>query len=128
MTDTIYLVLYGLLFLSGLFMFPAWSAVAAGAARDKDRKTRNIAWFLMLNSIGTVIVFGVRLLYGFDTGNWRSLGGAYGAAILVGLGLFEASKVGLLWEARAGRMAKGWRWFSALSAAWAAFAVGWMVL
>ena len=126
MTNGLYLALYGLLFLSGCFMLPAWLGIMGRAKAQGDGEFRTVAGALALNSGGTAIVFGFRLLFGFETGNWTSVGGIIGGIILGGLVMIEASKVALMTVRRGHGHGTLWRWYAGLSVAWTLFALGWI--
>lgn len=128
MTNMLYLAIYGLLFLSGCFMLPAWLGIMRRANAEGDREFRMVAGALALNSAGTTIAFGSRLLYGFETGNWTSLGGILGGVIFFGLVMIEASKVALMTVRRGHGHGTLWRWYAGLSVAWTLFALGWVFL
>lgn len=128
MTDAAFIAIYGLLFISGCFMLHAWGGIWLRARHAHDRDYTLVAGSLALNSIGTILVFGAVLLFGWQTSNWNGMGGAFGRVVLIGLGFFEASKTGLMFVRYRHGKIKTWRWFAVLSAAWAVGAIGWGVL
>lgn len=127
MTNGLFLALYGLLFLSGCFMLPAWLRIYSHATAEGDREFRTVAGALALNSGGTAIVFGFRLLFGFETGNWTSVGGIIGGIIFGGLVMIEGSKIALMAVRRGHGQSSLWRWYAGLSVAWTLFALLWIL-
>lgn len=125
MTNAIFITLYGLLFLSGMFMLPAWIRVARDAYRQQDPDYALVATALAINSAGTILVFGARLAYGFESKLWQTFGGHLGATVLVGLAFFEISKTILMVVRHRHGERKAFIGFALVSALWALFAIGW---
>lgn len=127
MIEGAFVLLLGLLFISGLFMLPAWAVIAAQAHRENDRDYAWVAHALALNSVGTILFFGARLVFGFSTGEWMLADGPFAVTLIIAACFFEASKVLLmLVRARHGKRRVWWA-FAALSLLWALFALLWTI-
>lgn len=125
MIEGAFLALYGLLLISGFFMLPAWASIARNARLEGDHDYSMVAYALALNSVGTIVIFGFRLAFGFATGNWSSVGGWLGTLILVGLIAFEGSKIMLMMVRRRHGKITTWRAYALLSGVWTGFAIIW---
>ena len=125
--NTIFLALYGLLFISGLFMLPAWWRIAIQARRAKDIDYTLVATALAINSAGTILVFGPRLEYGFRTGIWASVDSWTGWMLVAGISFFEISKIMLMLVRHSHGERKTFRVYAAASVLWAIFSIGWML-
>lgn len=128
MTETLFIVLYGLLFLSGSFMLPAWVRVALDARASGDKDYQAVATALAINALGTIVVFGPRLVFGFWTDNWAYVSGPMGLAVLFGLLFLEVSKVMLMYVRRRHGNVRTWWAFAICSAVWTIFAAAWVLV
>lgn len=125
MKDAAFIAIYGVIFLAGMFMLPAWLNVWLKERRTEDVDAAEVAFGFALNSVGTILIFGARLAFGFESGNWTSVGGWPGAIVMIGLAFFEASKIALMRVRKRHGDVWTWRWWALLSVLWAVGAVAW---
>jgi hypothetical protein len=127
MTDAFFIIIYGLLLISGCFMFPVWLRIMRKAQAQGDSDYATVAAALALNSAGTIVVFGPRLVYGFSSGRWSSIDGFLGWAVLIGLMLLESSKVTLMYVRRGHGSLKAWWAYAIVSIVWTLCAALWVL-
>lgn len=131
MREGLFLILYGLLFISGSFMCFAWGRLALVRLMHLPwRRWRHdryllVSFGLALNSLMTAGLFGTRAAESFVNGVWV-VDGLLGVAILFFLAGFEVSKVVLMWAIGLNPAARSWRAFAAFSVIWTAFAIYWV--
>lgn len=122
--NAIFILLYGLLFMSGVFMLPAWLRVTLQAYKTGDKDYMLLSAALTANSFGTILVFGPRLVYGFRTGSWVSVDHWTAGLLAGGIAFLGLSKIMLMMVRRNHGERKAFMVFAILSALWALFAVG----
>lgn len=131
MVEALYLIVYGVLLISGIYLTFAWGAVARRAYRARvgtlvgDRYLM-VATGLVVNSVGMVVVFGTCTYQAFATSVW-DIPGPVGALIMAGLLLMTLSKTILVWAVAVRHRSTLWLSYMAISAAWTLFATWWVL-
>lgn len=132
MKETLALIAYGLLLLSGLFMTFFWGRIAIRRLQDQRSRSLHdkyaiLSSCLCLASIGTGMFFSGRayqfMAEGLSTVSQR---GWVSILVLTGLFTLAAAKAGLVWAAHCDRKNKLWLAYMALSILWVVIALIWV--